>query len=174
MFGRKRASGKVVYYATAMLNGEQYCELVGTDKREATRVEARIKREIRVGAFQPKALRTGSVTAGRYAATWGAQRDNRTASDDRQRLRDDFVVHFGDRIQMNQITEREALAFVRWCVFRCIRSAVPGASDQDSGHPIRNRSEATSTGAGQAAGWVSGWGFRPFWRRMDEPRRVST
>jgi transposase InsO family protein len=29
-------------------------------------------------------------------------------------------------------------------------------------------------GAGQAAGWVSGWGFRPFWRRMDEPRRVST
>jgi hypothetical protein len=60
------------------------------------------------------------------------------------------------------------------CVFRCIRSAVPGASDQDSGHPIRIRSEATSTGAGQAAGWVSGWGFRPFWRRMDEPRRVST
>lgn len=29
-------------------------------------------------------------------------------------------------------------------------------------------------GAGQAAGWVSGWGLRPFWRRMDEPRRVST
>jgi len=32
------------------------------------------------------------------------------------------------------------------CVFRCIRSAVPGACDQDSGHPIRLRSEATSTG----------------------------
>ena len=38
------------------------------------------------------------------------------------------------------------------CVFRCIRSAVPGASDQDSGDPIRNRSEATRTGAGQTVG----------------------
>jgi YD repeat-containing protein len=65
-------------------------------------------------------------------------------------------------------------AFSYYCVFRCIRSAVPEASDQDSGHPIRNRSEATRTGAGQTVGWVSGWGFRPFWRRMDEPRRVST
>ena len=41
------------------------------------------------------------------------------------------------------------------------------ASDQES-----ERSD--EYGAGQAAGWVSGWGFRPFWRRMDEPRRVST
>jgi hypothetical protein len=41
------------------------------------------------------------------------------------------------------------------------------ASDQGS-----ERSD--EYGAGQAAGWVSGWGFRPFWRRMDEPRRVST
>lgn len=38
------------------------------------------------------------------------------------------------------------------CVFRCIRSVVPGASDQDSGDPIRNRSEATRTGAGQTVG----------------------
>jgi len=38
------------------------------------------------------------------------------------------------------------------CVFRCIRSAVPEASDQDSGDPIRNRSEATRTGAGQTVG----------------------
>ncbi|HYQ25604.1 MAG TPA: transposase [Polyangiaceae bacterium] len=37
-------------------------------------------------------------------------------------------------------------------VFRCIRSAVPGASDQDSGYPIRNRSEATRTGVGQTVG----------------------
>ena len=33
-----------------------------------------------------------------------------------------------------------------WCVFRCIRSVVPGPCDQDSGDPIKLRSEATSTG----------------------------
>jgi Transposase IS66 family len=46
----------------------------------------------------------------------------------------------------------EHLAALYTCVFRCIRSAVPEASDQDSGDPIRNRSEATRTGAGQTVG----------------------
>jgi integrase len=114
MFVRKRAGGKVVYYATAMYKGCQYNELVGTDKREAARVEARIRREIREETFQPAARRTGAVTAASYAATWGARRTNRTASDDRQRLRDYFEPHFGSKIRMNEINEREAVAFVRW------------------------------------------------------------
>jgi len=88
MFSRKRAGGKLVHYATAMYKGVQYNELVGTDKRHALRVEARIRREIREETFQPKGRRTGAVTAARYAATWGAARTNRTANDDRQRLRD--------------------------------------------------------------------------------------
>jgi len=113
MFVRKRAGGKGVYYATAMFKGRQYNELVGTDKREASRVEARIKREVREETFQPKARRTGAVTAARYAETWGAARTNRTANDDRQRLRDYFEPHFGSKIRMNEITEREAVAFVR-------------------------------------------------------------
>jgi integrase len=103
-----------VYYATAMVKGRQYNELVGTDKREATRVEARIKRELREGTFQPKARRTGAVTAASFATTWGAARPNRTANDDRQRLRDYFELYFGSKIRMNEITEREAHAFVRW------------------------------------------------------------
>jgi hypothetical protein len=60
------------------------------------------------------------------------------------------------------------------CVFRCIRSTVPTPSDHRSEDPIRIRSEATRGGTGQTAGWGSGWGFRPFWRRIEEPRSVST
>jgi integrase len=114
MFSRKRAGGKVVHYATAMNKGRQYNELVGTDKREALRVEARIRREIREETFQPKARRTGAVTAARYAETWGAARTNRTANDDRQRLRDYFELHFGTKIRMYEIAQPEAVAFVRW------------------------------------------------------------
>jgi hypothetical protein len=47
-----------------------------------------------------------------------------------------------------------------------IRSLFRG-SDQDS-----ERSD--EGGAGQAAVWGSGWGFRPFWRRIEEPRSVRT
>jgi integrase len=114
MFSRRRAGGKVVYYATAMYQGRQYNELVGTDKREASRVEARIRRGIREETFQPKAQRTGAATAAHYAQTWGAARTSRTAKDDRQRLRDYFEAHFGPKIRMNDITEREAVAFVCW------------------------------------------------------------
>lgn len=58
--------------------------------------------------------------------------------------------------ELRQAVERRGGRFdqqlVFSCVFRCIRSAVPEASDQDSGDPIRNRSEATRTGAGQTVG----------------------
>ena len=40
---------------------------------------------------------------------------------------------------------------------------------------IRSGSEQSDEGGkGQSDYWESGWGFRPFWRRMDEPRRVTT
>ena len=48
------------------------------------------------------------------------------------------------------------------CVFRCIRSAVPGASDQNSGDPIRIRSEATRTGGWSDGGLSLGLGFQTF------------
>ncbi len=40
MFSRKRAHGKVVHFATYQFQGRQVQELVGTDKREAQRIEA--------------------------------------------------------------------------------------------------------------------------------------
>ena len=96
-----------------MFKGRQYNELVGTDKREASRVEPRIRREIRAEKFQPQARRTGAVTAANFARSWGATRTNRTANDDRQRLRDYFEPHFGSTIRINEIAARGAHAFVR-------------------------------------------------------------
>ena len=89
MFSRTRANGKVVHYATYMFKGEQLNELVGTDKREAERRENLRKREIREGRFIP-GKRTGAMGAAAYSKAWGNARTNRTADDDRQRLRDHF------------------------------------------------------------------------------------
>ncbi len=75
------------------------------------------KREISAGTFRPGA-RTGAVSAAHYSESWGKARTNRTANDDRQRLRDYFVVHFGPQIRMHEIGEPEALRFVRWLADR--------------------------------------------------------
>ncbi|MDX2054007.1 MAG: site-specific integrase [Polyangiaceae bacterium] len=113
MFSRKRASGKSVHFATYQFQGRQLQELVGTDKREAQRIESLRKREIREGRFQP-GQHTGAVSAAKYAETWGKARTNRTAKDDRQRLRDHFVGYFGTKIHLHEIGEPEALRYVRW------------------------------------------------------------
>jgi hypothetical protein len=47
-------------------------------------------------------------------------------------------------------------------------------SDHCSGDPIRESERSDELGDGQVAGWESGWGLRPFWRRIDPPRSVST
>jgi integrase len=113
MFSRKRAGGKIVHYASFMYQGVQRTELVGTDKREAERVEAQRKREIREGTYTP-GQRTGAISAAEYSKSWGSARKNRTANDDRQRLRDYFVRHVGPKIRMHEFGEPEALRFVRW------------------------------------------------------------
>jgi hypothetical protein len=43
----------------------------------------------------------------------GNSRANRTAKDDRQRLRDHFVVYVGPQIKMHEFVEADAVRFVR-------------------------------------------------------------
>jgi integrase/recombinase XerD len=109
MFSRKR-KGKIVYYASAQLNGKQYTELVGTDKREAKRRESQIKREIAEGTFVPR-RRSGSISFERYAAEWGDARENASAGDDRQRLRDHVAPYFHGK-RVGDITHGDCVAWL--------------------------------------------------------------
>jgi integrase len=67
---------------------------------------------VREGRYIP-GQRTGAVTIVGYVEQWGKARKNRTAGDDRRRLRDHFASHVGPNIKMHEFGEPEALRFVR-------------------------------------------------------------
>lgn len=80
---RKRVGGKVVYgVLTSWPGGEPYWELVGGNKEEAKRLNARRRAEVKAGTFRPGEL-TGVSTVAAYAALWLAKRSNRAVELDR-------------------------------------------------------------------------------------------
>lgn len=84
-------SGKTVYWVVFSWLGEDVWERSGTDKREADRLETQRKREVRDGTYMPPKNRKATKT-GPYLEQWGSERTNKTAKDDRQRLRDYVLV----------------------------------------------------------------------------------
>jgi len=64
---RKRQRS-ITYYVTTYSEGLQHWERAGTDRREAQRLDARRKREVKNGTFVPNASSSTRVTVGRYAA----------------------------------------------------------------------------------------------------------
>ncbi len=110
VFARKRSNGKTTYYVGFMVGKKPVQERSGTDRRAAERLYRQRLREVKAGAYSPQ-HRSGSVSVGQYATTWGENRKNKTASDDRQRLRDYFTGPFGS-IRLNQFGTREAKAVV--------------------------------------------------------------
>ena len=99
VIGRPRNNGKTTYYATFMANGKLVQERSGTDKRGAEKLERRRKREVKAGTYSAE-HRSGAVNFETYADSWAEKRTNRTAADDRQRLRDHIVPFFcGMRLQ---------------------------------------------------------------------------
>jgi integrase len=67
----------IVYYVETRGTWER----VGSDKREADRLNARRKKEVKAGTFQPRV--TGGVSVGRYLAKWLDEKTNRSAGQDR-------------------------------------------------------------------------------------------
>lgn len=109
--GRKRKSG-TVYYVALRWRGAAVWERVGTDRREAERVERRIKREIATGAYSPRA-KTGAATVASYAQAWGARRTNRTADDDRRWLRLHVVTReWFARMRLDDVRARDVKRLV--------------------------------------------------------------
>lgn len=69
---KKTKTGIVFYVET-----RGHWERIGSDKREAQRVNARRKKEAKEGTFKPKS--TGAITVGKFLATWLDGRTNRSA-----------------------------------------------------------------------------------------------
>ena len=95
----KRERGAKTYYYATFMAGEgadrrQEQEYAGTTKRQALELSAKREREVRDGTYS-KEHRTAAVTVAAYALTWGQKRTNKTADDDRARLRDHVIPHIG-------------------------------------------------------------------------------
>ena len=63
----RKIKNKLVFRVAIRWKGKQYWETAGTDRREAERLEARRKREVKAGTYVPPEARTGGITIGAYA-----------------------------------------------------------------------------------------------------------
>jgi integrase len=113
-FKRERR-GKKYYYATFMVgegaDRRQEQEYSGKSKEGAIALAAKREREVRDGTYS-KERRTGAVTVASYATTWGESRRNKTAGDDRARLRDHVVPHIG-HMRMMDVTPPDILRLMQ-------------------------------------------------------------
>jgi len=81
---RKR-SKTTTYYVTFQFQGRAVWEKSGTDLREAQRLDARRKRELKSGTYEPRKIRR-LPTVAEYVDDWGPRRLNAAGDDDRRNL----------------------------------------------------------------------------------------
>jgi integrase len=89
---RKTKAGVVYWVATSCpaYPGGPWFERVDHaphDRREAERLDARRRKEVKAGTYRPPAARTGRLTVRAYAERWLAQRTNRSAGHDAYLIR---------------------------------------------------------------------------------------
>jgi integrase len=86
---RKRKNS-TVHWIEFTWQGKRVWERVGTDRREAVRLERQRRAEVKAGTYVPRA-QSKATTVGQYARGWLDSRTNRTASDDRRWV-EDYVL----------------------------------------------------------------------------------
>lgn len=87
---RKRKKSTTYYVATFVpATGKTHWEKVGTDKREAARVDARRKKEVEDGAFGVQ--RKSSMPLGDFLRAWRKERRTRNAEDD-EKVIDNYLL----------------------------------------------------------------------------------
>lgn len=83
---RKTKDG-ISYDVATYFNKKQYWEHAGKDKREAQRLDAKRKREIKDGTYSPRAPGSKATpTVASFIERWGNARTNISADDDRRNL----------------------------------------------------------------------------------------
>jgi integrase len=78
---RKRKHSTVYYVATTWSGGQDW-ERIGTDKREAERIDALYLKQVKAGTFRPKQV-TEAAAVKVYAAAWFQKRTNRNKASDK-------------------------------------------------------------------------------------------
>jgi integrase len=109
VYARKRKSG-TVYYASFMADGAQVHELVGPVKREAESVYKQRLREVAEGRYVARA-RSGDISVAKWVDIWCAERTNRDAAHDAQRLRDHVVPEVG-KIRLRDVRSADMVRLI--------------------------------------------------------------
>jgi integrase len=108
LFQRMRKGG-LVYGITFQWQKQQQQELVGPVMADAVKLRKQRLDEVAAGTYSPE-HKTGEVKAAQWANTWGERRKNKTARDDRTRLRLHFVPYLGDM----KLTDIRPRHIIRW------------------------------------------------------------
>jgi integrase len=97
----------IVYWVVTRGHGER----VGFDRREAERVNARRKKEVKAGTFAPEV--SGAVKVGTYLQSWLDSRTNRGAITDRSLIRNHgLTCEWLCEMRMEDVRPRHAKKFV--------------------------------------------------------------
>ena len=82
---KKRKKG-ATHYAVFSWQGGRVWEKAGSERREAERLEKRRRAEVANGTYVPAAM-SKATTVGQYLRAWLLTRENRTAKNDRSRMK---------------------------------------------------------------------------------------
>jgi integrase len=108
---RKRANG-IVYWVCTSFRGEKHWERSGTDKREAERLDARRKREVKAGTFAPT-TDGNRANVKTWATTWLAKRTVRAADIERGQIRDHVLTReWFASLQLRDVRPRHMIRLV--------------------------------------------------------------
>jgi integrase len=107
----------VSYDVATFFQKKQYWEFAGTNKRDAQRLDAQRKLEVKNGTFVPPKLRDqkpASPTIASYMASWGAARTNSSAPDDRRNLARFLAVPGFAEMAIDQLRPRHTREALDW------------------------------------------------------------
>jgi len=103
----RKTKGGIVYY----VDTRGHRERIGFDKREAERVDARNKKQVKAGTFAPEV--SGAVKVGTYLQTWLDSRKNRAAVTDKSLIRNYALkCEWLCAMRMEDVRPRHAKKFV--------------------------------------------------------------
>jgi integrase len=109
---RSRKTG-IVFFVATHWKGATYFERSGTERREAERLDARRKREVKAGTYQPPTARSSNVTVRQHADRWLTTRNNRSADHDEYLMGVALGPQWFADLTHNEVRPRHVIQLVR-------------------------------------------------------------
>jgi integrase len=140
---RKRANGKIVFYAVFTWQGKPVWELAGPDRREAERLDARRKKEVRDGTYEPPEQRR-STTVLQKLRDWIRTRTIRSA-DNEERLIERHVLRraWFANLPLSDVRPKHLVKLVT----EMKTTRPPGEEDEKDRDPLSEKSVSIVVGS---------------------------